>query len=451
MEHGGQKGSSTEDRHATIDSGVRHLAPIRHWTPLCQPTTLLCPPLVPAHPWPGGGRPLRMRCLHARQTPACAPCRWEIRPEWWRRESARAPRRLLDGQRWTQTPAALCRVVRDTVAHGRWWSWAAIAARWSPAPACRPVPSRPPSWTIGIRHGRQWCSGSPTAALQTPRPSMVREPPQNAGTGEPSTQLTMPVPSPTHLECCMQRTSRPDGALEKVKFTQSACHESTTRVVQVKGKAKTSTCSAHLQPPGLEAQQVLGWIQKVVLQTLLECTCSAGWPKQCERKLFKNGCNCARISSSIPHSLLIRPRRHGRRLAIMAMEGVRTSTSAVPECADIHPAPVWSWMKTWSRGPPVFHVDHVCACRWNAMMSDHHASLDCLFQVFEFETVETDMHEEPQPPAFTPWPRVHKNSQRGWNGRRKLGNIKANTHSQQFERRLQENGLAWGAESYVTS
>ena len=34
---------------------------------------------------------------------------------------------------------------------------------------------------------------------------------------------------------------------------------------------------------------------------------------------------------------------------------------------------------------------------------------------------------------------------------RKLGDIKADTHSQRLERRLQENGLAWGVESYVTS
>ena len=43
---------------------------------------------------------------------------------------------------------------------------------------------------------------------------------------------------------------------------------------------------------------------------------------------------------------------------------------------------------------------------------------------------------------------LHENSQRGCIRARKLGNIKADTHSQ---RRLQENGLAWGAESYVTS
>ena len=46
---------------------------------------------------------------------------------------------------------------------------------------------------------------------------------------------------------------------------------------------------------------------------------------------------------------------------------------------------------------------------------------------------------------------LHENSQRGWKGLRKLGDIEADTHSQQLERRLQENGLAWGAESYVTS
>ena len=34
---------------------------------------------------------------------------------------------------------------------------------------------------------------------------------------------------------------------------------------------------------------------------------------------------------------------------------------------------------------------------------------------------------------------------------RKLGDIKADTHNQRLERRLQENGLAWGVESYVTS
>ena len=34
---------------------------------------------------------------------------------------------------------------------------------------------------------------------------------------------------------------------------------------------------------------------------------------------------------------------------------------------------------------------------------------------------------------------------------RKLGDIKVDTHSQRLERRLQENGLAWGVESYVTS
>ena len=32
-----------------------------------------------------------------------------------------------------------------------------------------------------------------------------------------------------------------------------------------------------------------------------------------------------------------------------------------------------------------------------------------------------------------------------------VSDIKADTHSHQWERRLQENGLAWGAESYVTS
>ena len=34
---------------------------------------------------------------------------------------------------------------------------------------------------------------------------------------------------------------------------------------------------------------------------------------------------------------------------------------------------------------------------------------------------------------------------------RKLGDIKADTHIERLERRLQENGLAWGVESYVTS
>ena len=46
---------------------------------------------------------------------------------------------------------------------------------------------------------------------------------------------------------------------------------------------------------------------------------------------------------------------------------------------------------------------------------------------------------------------LHENSQRGCMRVRKLGDIKADTHSQQWERWLQENGLAWGAESYVTS
>ena len=46
---------------------------------------------------------------------------------------------------------------------------------------------------------------------------------------------------------------------------------------------------------------------------------------------------------------------------------------------------------------------------------------------------------------------LHGNAQRGCIRVRKLGDIKADTHSQQWERRLQENGLAWGAESYVTS
>ena len=46
---------------------------------------------------------------------------------------------------------------------------------------------------------------------------------------------------------------------------------------------------------------------------------------------------------------------------------------------------------------------------------------------------------------------LHENSQIGCIRVRKLGDVKADTHSQQWERRLQENGLAWGAESYVTS
>ena len=46
---------------------------------------------------------------------------------------------------------------------------------------------------------------------------------------------------------------------------------------------------------------------------------------------------------------------------------------------------------------------------------------------------------------------LHENSQRGCIRVRKLGDIKADTHGQQLERLLQENGLDWGAESYVTS
>ena len=46
---------------------------------------------------------------------------------------------------------------------------------------------------------------------------------------------------------------------------------------------------------------------------------------------------------------------------------------------------------------------------------------------------------------------LHEKSQRGCIRVRKLGDVKADAHSQQWERRLQENGLAWGAESYVTS
>ena len=46
---------------------------------------------------------------------------------------------------------------------------------------------------------------------------------------------------------------------------------------------------------------------------------------------------------------------------------------------------------------------------------------------------------------------LQEKSKRGCIRVRKLGDVKADTHSQQWERRLQENGLAWGAESYVTS
>ena len=46
---------------------------------------------------------------------------------------------------------------------------------------------------------------------------------------------------------------------------------------------------------------------------------------------------------------------------------------------------------------------------------------------------------------------LHEKSKRGCIRVRKLGDVKADTHSQQWERRLQENGFAWGAESYVTS
>ena len=46
---------------------------------------------------------------------------------------------------------------------------------------------------------------------------------------------------------------------------------------------------------------------------------------------------------------------------------------------------------------------------------------------------------------------LRENSQRGCIRVRKLGDRKANTHSQQWERQLQEKGLALGAESYVTS
>ena len=45
---------------------------------------------------------------------------------------------------------------------------------------------------------------------------------------------------------------------------------------------------------------------------------------------------------------------------------------------------------------------------------------------------------------------LHENSQRGYIRVRKLGCFKTDTHSQQRERRLQENALAWGVESYVT-
>ena len=46
---------------------------------------------------------------------------------------------------------------------------------------------------------------------------------------------------------------------------------------------------------------------------------------------------------------------------------------------------------------------------------------------------------------------LHENSQRGYIRVRKLGCLKTDTHSQRRERRLQENALAWGVESYVTS
>ena len=46
---------------------------------------------------------------------------------------------------------------------------------------------------------------------------------------------------------------------------------------------------------------------------------------------------------------------------------------------------------------------------------------------------------------------LHENSEGVCIRVRKLGDIKADTHSHQWERRLQENGLAWGAEFYVTS
>ena len=46
---------------------------------------------------------------------------------------------------------------------------------------------------------------------------------------------------------------------------------------------------------------------------------------------------------------------------------------------------------------------------------------------------------------------LHENSQRGYIRVRKLGYLKTDTHSQRWERRLQENGLAWGVESCVTS
>ena len=44
---------------------------------------------------------------------------------------------------------------------------------------------------------------------------------------------------------------------------------------------------------------------------------------------------------------------------------------------------------------------------------------------------------------------LHKNSHRGYIRVRKLGYLKTDTHSQRWERRLQENGLAWGVETCV--
>ena len=46
---------------------------------------------------------------------------------------------------------------------------------------------------------------------------------------------------------------------------------------------------------------------------------------------------------------------------------------------------------------------------------------------------------------------LHESSQRGCIMVRKLGDVKADTHGQQWERRLQENGLTWGADSFVKS
>ena len=46
---------------------------------------------------------------------------------------------------------------------------------------------------------------------------------------------------------------------------------------------------------------------------------------------------------------------------------------------------------------------------------------------------------------------LHENLQRGCIRVRKLGDLKADTHGHRWKRRMQENGLAKGVESYVTS